>query len=361
MRPIMRAGYQRRWALHQEFFRKESMTHITIHGERFFINGEPTYKGRTYRGYHIEGLLLNSRMVQATYDDENPETRALWAYPDTGVWDAERNVGEFLEALPIYREQGLLGVTVNLQGGNPQGYRRSQPWLNSALTADGELKPHYMSRMKRILDRADELGMVVILGVFYFGQDEQLKDEAAVIRALDNTVTWVLQNGYQNVLLEVNNECDVPRYEHEILMPARVSELIERAKGITWRGRRLLAGTSFGGGSIPVERVVQTSDFLLIHGNGVSDPHRIAEMVDETRAVPGYRPMPILFNEDDHYGFDKPYNNCLAAVSRGASWGYLDVGANNYRDGYQSPPVDWGLSTERKRAFFQLVREITGG
>ena len=36
---------------------------------------------------------------------------------------------------------------------------------------------------KRILDRADELGMVAIVGYFYFGQDQRLKDEAAVSRA----------------------------------------------------------------------------------------------------------------------------------------------------------------------------------
>ena len=337
------------------------MTHVTIEGERFFIDGEPTYKGRTFQGYRIEGLLLNNRMVQATFDDANLETRSLWAYPDTGEWDPERNVNEFLEALPVYREHGLLAITVNFQGGNPQGYGQGQPWENNAFTPEGEIRPDYLSRMKRVLDRMDELGMAAILGVFYFGQDERLKDEAAVVRALDNTVAWVLESGYRHVLLEVNNECNVKKYDHEILMPERVSELIERAKGITREGRRLLVGTSYGGRFIPLENVVRTSDFLLIHGNGVKDPKRIAEMVDETRAVPGYRPMPILFNEDDHYDFDRPYNNFIAAVSKGASWGCLDIGENNYRDGYQSPPVNWGLSTERKRAFHRLVREIAIG
>lgn len=336
------------------------MTQVTIEGEKFFINGEPTYPGRTFRGYEIEGLLLNSRMVQATFDDANPETRSMWAYPDTGEWDPERNVEEFLAALPIYRDHGLLAVTVNFQGGSPQGYSKAQPWINTAFTPDGEFKPAYLERMQRILDRTDELGMAVILGIFYFGQDEHLKDEAAVIRALDNGVNWVLERGYQHVLIEVDNECDVPRYEHPILQPGRVAELIERVKGITRNGRRLLAGTSYGGGRIPHEPVVRASDFLLVHGNGVSDPNRIAEMVEQTREVPGYRPMPILFNEDDHFDFDKPLNNFMAAVSRGASWGYFDPGLSNYQDGYQCPPVNWGLSTERKQQFFQLVKEMTG-
>ena len=57
--------------------------------------------------------------------------------------------------------------------------------------------------------------------------------------------------------------------------------------------------------------------------------------------------------------FDRPQNNFAAALSRYASWGCLDIGQNNYRDGYQSPPVDWGLSPPRKRGFYDLVREIT--
>jgi hypothetical protein len=336
------------------------MTELTIEGESFYFDGQPTYRDRAWRGHRIEGLLLNSRMVQAIYDDANPETRGLWAYPDTGAWDPERNVNEFIAALPIYRAHGLLAVTLNLQGGNPQGYRGDQPWINTAFEPDGALKPAYLHRLRRVLGRADELGMAAILGIYYFGQDQRLADERAVIRGLENAVAWVLEQGYGHVLIEVNNECDVPKYVHPILMPARVHELIERVKGMRHGGRRLLVGTSFRGRAIPTENVVRASDFLLIHGNGVGDPQDIGKMVDATRAVPGYRPMPILSNEDDHFDFEQPNNNLIAAISRGASWGLLDIGANNYRDGFQSPPVSWGLSTERKRDFFALVQEITG-
>jgi hypothetical protein len=216
-----------------------------------------------------------------------------------------------------------------------------------------------MERLARILDRADELGMVVILGVFYFGQDERLEDEAAVQRALDGAVDWVFDRGYRNVLVEVNNECNV-QYDHAILRPDRVHELIERVKARRKEDRRLLVGTSYGGGTVPGENVVRASDFLLLHGNGVTRPGRIAEMVRQTRRVPGYRPMPILFNEDDHFDFDRPENNFEAALSEHTSWGYFDPGASNYRDGYQSPPVDWGINTPRKRAFFARVRAIAG-
>ena len=335
-------------------------TTVAIDGEKFLINGEPTYKGRVWKGYEIEGLLLNNRQVQVTFDDENPETRRRWAYPDTDEWDANRNTQEFIDALPIYRDHGVLGITVNLQGGNPTGYNWPQPWENNAFLPDGEIRPDYFERMKRALDVMDELGMVAILGVFYFGQDERLEDEKAIERALDTTIQWVLDEGYGHVLLEVNNECNVKKYEHEILMPHRVHELIDRVKHTTNNGRRLLVSTSYGGRFIPLENVVRLADFLLIHGNGVTEPKRIADMVDDTRQVPGYRPMPILFNEDDHYDFDKPMNNFVAAISKYASWGCLDIGENNYVDGYQSPPVNWKLSTARKEGFFKLAKEISG-
>src|SRR5439155_23169503 len=132
----------------------------------------------------------------------------------------------------------------------------------------------------QVLDKADELGMVVILGVYYFGQDQRLKDEAAVIAGVDATVDWLLERNYSNVLLEINNECDVKSYDHDILKPDRVHELIERAaRRSSERGRRLLVGTSYGGGAIPRPNVVGASDFLLLHGNGVKEPARIAEMV----------------------------------------------------------------------------------
>jgi CubicO group peptidase (beta-lactamase class C family) len=337
-------------------------TDVSIVGQAFHINGRPTYAGRSWKGHKIEGLLLNSRMVQGIFDDLNPETVNLWAYPDTGRWDADRNTREFIAAMPTWREHGLLAFTINLQGGSPQGYSKDQPWHNSAITPAGELRPEYMARLKLILDKADELGMVAILGVFYFGQDQRLADEEAVKRALDNAVDWVLAHGYRNVLIEVNNECNV-RYDHEILQPRRVHELIERVKSRRAGGRRLLVGTSYGGGKVPEENVVRASDYLLLHGNGVSDPKRIAEMVRQAREVPGYRPMPILFNEDDHFDFDKPENNFTAALSEYASWGYFDFRLKDekFDDGYQSVPVNWGLSSPRKKAFFGLLKEITMG
>ncbi|MCX7006911.1 MAG: hypothetical protein NTY53_06630 [Kiritimatiellaeota bacterium] len=338
-------------------------TVVSIVGEDFHINGHPTFAGRSWQGQRIEGLLPNARMVQAVFDDLNPETAKRWVYADTGRWDAERNVREFIAALPEWRRHGLLAVTVNFQGGSPEGYSKTQPWETGAFTAEGALRKEFAGRMARVLDAADELGMVVILGYFYFGQDQWLRNEAAVLRATDEATRWLLDGGWRNVLVEVNNECNVKAYDHDILRPARVHELIERVRKTQRKGRCLLAGTSYGGGAVPRENVVRASDFLLLHGNGVKQPARIAEMVRLARAVPGYRPMPIVFNEDDHEAFDQPVNNFATAAAAHASWGWFDYRrkGEGFNEGYQSPPVNWGVSSERKRAFFKLLVDITGG
>ena len=341
-------------------------TTVDVDGDRFLIDGRPTYPGRRFRGHRIEGLLLNARMVQGVFDDLNPATRSIFDYPD-GPFDAERNTDEFLAAMPSWRSAGLLAFTVNFQGGSPQGYSSDQPWHNSAFEADGRLRPDFAARMGRIVERADQLGMIVILGYFYFGQDQRLIDEAAVVATAQNATEWILAAGYANVIVEIANEIDVPRYSHQILKPDRGHELIEMAQRMS-AGRvanrvgRLLVGTSYRGGSVPRPNVVGVADVLFLHGNHIDDPAEIRLMVRETRAVPNYRGQPIVFNEDDHFGFEQDDNNFMAAVAEGASWGLFDyrLPGEGAESGFQSVPVDWRISSPRKRAFFNLVAEMTG-
>jgi hypothetical protein len=348
-------------------------TAVSIVGDQFRVNGAPTYQGRVWTtsggSHRIEGLLMNARLVQGVFDDLNPSTRGQWAYPDTGRWDPDRNTTEFVQAMAAWRAHGLLSFTLNLQGGCPYGYCRQQPWDSSAFAPDGSLRDPFMRRLERILDRADDLGMVVMLGYFYFGQDERLRDEAAVTRAVDDATAWVLDKGYTNVIVEINNECNVS-YDHAILRCDRVHELIGRAKRVERGGRSLCVSTSLGGGAVPPPAIVSASDYVLLHGNGVRDPARMVEMIQQVRALPGYTPKPIVNNEDDQpwrveaQGWRDDGNNFVAAVKHYASWGFFDFRLEaeraDFNLGYQSLPVNWQISSPRKRAFFDLLADITG-
>ena len=123
-------------------------TAVSILGDSFHINGRPTYAGRRFRGHDLEGLLLNSRMVQGIFDDQNPETAPRWAYPDTGQWDAERNTREFLAAMPEWRRHGLLAFTINLQGGSPRATRRDSRGTTRRSTPTARCARDYLARLR---------------------------------------------------------------------------------------------------------------------------------------------------------------------------------------------------------------------
>lgn len=337
-------------------------TIVSISGEKFFINGVPTYKNRIWNGKCIEGLLMNSRMVQGIFDDLNPSTRHLFKYPDTGIWDPNRNTQEFINAMDEWYSHGLLCVVLNMQGGNPRGYDKSEGWINTAYNPDGTLRYDYMCRLEKILDKANQLGMVVMLGYFYFGADQFLKDEIAVINATRNITEWILNKGYRNVIVEVANECNLPYYNHDILKDKRISELLLLVKSINLNGNRLLVSTSYSGGKIPSNKVISVSDFILLHGNGVNKPEHLRKMIQNTRNSNTYTNKPILINEDDHFDFDKPESNFTVAIDEYVSWGFFDyrMKGEGYDCGYQSVPVNWSISSDRKKSFFNKLKEITG-
>ena len=336
-------------------------TTVSIVNDQFYINGKPTYQGSYWQNHKIEGLLMNSRMVQGVFDDLNSKISPEFNYLDTQKWDATRNNNEFVAAMPQWKAHGLLAFTINMQGGSPYGYGNKK-CINPGFHPDGKLMAPYMSRLDNILKNADKLNMVVILGLFYFGQDQYLIDENAVKNAVINMRNWILKKGYKNVIIEIANECDHKDYDHAILRPDRILELINLVKNKKKYGNRLLVSTSFTGRKVPIDQVIEASDFLLIHGNGAKNSADIQTLIDNTKASKAYHTMPIINNEDDHYDFEKETNNMVVSIKNYVSWGYFDFrlkGETDINEGYQTIPVNWGISSPRKKAFFGKLKEIT--
>ena len=349
-------------------------TVVSIDRDRFLVNGKPTHEGRTWKGHAIEGLLFNSRMANAIADDSNPSTRGVWAYPD-GPWDPERNTNEFCAALADYRQHGLDAVCLNLQGGNPVGYTKYQPWIISGYTEDGALKPDWAARLARVIAAADAQRMVIVLGLFYGWSSRHLRDEAAVRRAVKETVDWLAERRVRNVLVEIGNEVDHVYYSHRIIEAPRCHELIQLAQEQS-KGRfetpagRLLVGTSLLHPKAIPENIASVSDFLIPHGNWIygpggqdqSSPDGVRLQLLRIRSAPGYRGQPIFYNEDDHFDFEKPDNHLRAAVEGFAGWGYFDLrlSREGHENGFQGFPIDWQIRSPRKRGFFGMLKEITG-
>ena len=350
-------------------------TEIAIDGTQFLINGAPTYAGLSHQGRRIEGLLFNSRMVQAIFDDENPATVDRWRYPGSGVWDPDRNTDEFCAMLPEYRAYGLLGVTVGLQGGGsiylPEVYDH---YINSAFTAEGELKPAYCDRLRRVIAAADAAGVVVIVNYFYWKQMQKMHEDPAIVRATETATDWLLRTGYRNVLVDVYNEFIAGE---RLTQSERIHELIEIVQQTTKDGRRLLASSSImPARHLPDGRWQGIVDFYLPHGNN-SWSAKLRRELRELRGTPAFQanPRPVMVNEDSMY-----VTNLEAAIDEYASWGLYIQGYGcggwdhgryewprhpretryEHLSGFQTVPINWSINSGHKRDFFYRLAEITG-
>lgn len=304
----------------------------TLH---WHINGVQTYKGNK----HIEGLLMNARLVQGVFDDDNTTTHSRWKYPDTGKWDPMRNTQEFCDHMPDWKAKGLLAFTVGLQGGSPFCYG-NQDWIVSAFKADGSLKTAWLDRLHMILAKADEVGMVVIVQYFYYKQFPIIQSDK-VHAAVTAITQWLADSKYTNFLVEIFNE----RCSSDIAPLITLAQSVSKAKG-----RQFLVTSSCGGGGVPSAEVLDAGDFILVHGNG-QNPAGITAQLTKVRNTTSYKatPKPIIYNEDDHGHFDKEgESNMLAAIEGKASWGLLcccdESTQGDYSTGYQCPPVNWGTT-----------------
>jgi hypothetical protein len=354
---------------------------VSISGAEFRLNGQPTYKGREFEGHRVQGLLFNVRAVQAAFDDANRGTRHLWAYPDTGEWHPDRNTEEFCAALCSWRDHGVSAFTINFQGGGPlYAPEIYEEFDNNGFTPEGHLKPAYAGRISRVLSRADELGMVVIVGLFYCVHIRKMRDESAVWSAAHEALEFLEATGHRNLLVEMANETSAA-FGYEIFLPERAHETIGKLRAAHPRflySTSLVGVNAETGQGMPPASLVEASDFVLLHGNETR-PAQLAAAVQAVKAMPGYElhPKPIVINEDS-----PGLPNLEAAWRNGASWGYFDQGFGgaaafagdayvDYRSrpretrygelsGFQTPPVNWSINTDLKRAFFRRVAEITG-
>ena len=353
----------------------ECKTNVTIDAENFMINGVITYSSSSNK--NVKGLLLNSRMIQGVFDDKNESTIQYWIYPDTKKWDPLRNTNEFVGNMSLWYSKGLLSFTVGLQGGGPiiQQQHHGQPWIVSAFDfISGELDQKWTQRLKLILSKADEIGMVPIIQFFYTHQITRYNyNNSAIYASMKSILDWLLaqNDGPSTYLIDVANECTANNYIGTILSCEKNSSAVSSTAGnmssITIpyirqyisdhqnKDKIFYIGSSLPGGSIPCQELIKVSDFIDLHsGKNGGD---ITKKMDIIRGSSVYKenPKPILWTEDQYSNFSSNSNDFSAAIDTHSSWGWLNEGTNNYIDGYQAPPVNWGINTRDKQQFFASV------
>ncbi len=300
-------------------------THVSIKGTEWWINGQPTNAGTP-----CEGLLMNVRMVNATFEDRGRDD-----------FDADENTDRFIAAIPAYAALGVNAFTLCLQGGMP-GYEGA---INSAFNSDGTLRSDAKDRVERVIRACDENGVAVILGLFYQRQSKQLRDEAAVRAGVINAVRWVESLGLSNVMIEVANEYPHRGFVHAVIRDhSSQAELIRLAKQTA--PELLITASGYGDGRI-APQVAQACDFLAPHWNGTK--------VDQIAArVEALRPYgkPIVCNEDDKQGL-AAVAALEASVQSGAGYGLM------LKDWNQAYPFRFDGAADDP-VFYDALSRLTG-
>jgi hypothetical protein len=277
-------------------------TILTIQDGKWHINGRVTYPGA-----RAEGLLMNVRMVNSTFEDRNK--------PD---FDPDENTRAFLAQLTDYVAHGVRAFTLCLQGGMP-GYEGA---LNSAFAADGTLRESYLKRVQSVIEACDRQGVGVILGCYYQRQDQVLKDAEAVRKGLLNVVRWIEKQGFRNVALEIANEYDHKGFDHDILRT--VEGELELIKLVKKSAPGLLVSTSGLGHGRMDSKISEAADFILIHFNGTP----LKDIPARINALKRFNKS-IVVNEDDKTG-ETAARAAELSVENGASWGLMLNELNQY-------------------------------
>jgi hypothetical protein len=143
---------------------------LTISGAGILLNGTPI---------KIKGLRCSAALI------------------------SEATTAQLIEQLDHYRGFGVNSISVYVMGSRFSDVKGYRP--------DASLDPVYSGRLARIIEAADQRGMVVLVGCLYWSTSRAKEDlahwkQADANRAVANTVRWLKERNYRNVFVDPDNE-----------------------------------------------------------------------------------------------------------------------------------------------------------
>ncbi len=316
---------------------KQSKTKVSIVNKSWYFNDEIINPDSP-----AEGLLMNVRMVNAVFEDRGPELEK-----QTGLFDPEGNMQEFIDKIPEYVSNGVNAFTISLQGGMP-GYEGA---VNTAYNPDGSTREEYLQRVEKVIRACDANNAAVILTLFYQRQhshESALTGKESIKQALENVIKWIVEKKFTNVLLEISNEYRHGGYRNWpdgdwLISEAGQVELINLAKELA---PGLLVSTSGMGNGLFHDDLSRAADFLLIHFNNTS----LEDYAEKINNLKKYD-KPIVCNEDDKIKTEGAAGLALAVLN-GSGWGYMNIGVN------QSFPFTFSGIDDDKDVY-RMFRKVT--
>ena len=187
-------------------------TTVAIDGDGSSSTASRPTRAAPGTGKKIEGLLLNSRMVQG--DLRRPEPRD--ARP-VGL-PRHRKVGRRAQHARVRRrDAGVAAARAarrsrsTCRAAARRGTRRTSRGTTPRSSADGALRPEYLGRLERILDRPTSWAWSSSSATSTSARTSGSRTRRRCGAACDNAIDWLLDKGYRNVLIEVEQRVQRPR------------------------------------------------------------------------------------------------------------------------------------------------------
>ncbi|MDF1514059.1 MAG: cellulase family glycosylhydrolase [Anaerolineae bacterium] len=317
-------------------------TNLGIQGDNITINGKLTYADIPGTRPESHGLFMNARFIQGIFDDKAvPQRFSRFGFE----WDASANTERLKQSLPEWKRFGLLGFTVGLQGGMPVLTIPNHTINNNPYSEDGsKIDSAYLERLDKLIQAADQLGMVVIVSMLYQGQANRMADGRCIRNAVAACSRFLKEAAYTNVIIEVANEYNVGNFKNHpiVYYPEGIVSLIDLARD---ESGDMPVGSSGGGLHFSPE-VCRASDVILVHGNGATE-QTYYNMIRDIKALALNRP--IICNEDS-----PRFTQLKVAGRTHTSWGYY----NNHTK--QEPPVDWSITQGEDQFFAWRMANLVG-
>lgn len=192
-------------------------------------------------------LVAIGTNVQAAPNQDNPpptrvfevrDNRAYLGGEPIKIWGLRAgnalmspNITErHVRALDELVRHGINTIGVYIQGSNG-GYPDPAAGRNG-FRSDGRLRPEFAQRLEWLVREADARGMVVQVGVISPRKDQELADEAAIRRAIQETGRFLVERNLHNVFVDLVHEFDHSRIDHDLLREPQGEE--KKAKLTAW-------------------------------------------------------------------------------------------------------------------------------
>lgn len=155
----------------------------------------------------LHGLRAqNVFSVQGTQTLLNGEPFQVMGLRCSNALLSDETTSELISHLDEYRSYGLNTVSVFFLGS-----RYSNIY---GFELDGSLSETHAARMGRIIEACDRRGMVVLVGLLYWGAQMSAEEnahyaswtQAQVNEAMRNTVRWLKAHNYRNAFIDPDNE-----------------------------------------------------------------------------------------------------------------------------------------------------------